>query len=278
MDISSNNINDEDLEDLPDLIPLENTSPAASPFFANLLSQFEQQIPYIFPMNTISQSGQMPILSPIGRRYYRRITHNSIINTQSWLQDGSGSFVSANTPPSPPTTSPPPLLAVFPQPMFTTQTFTNNNTATWNLSSVMEQSFQDKPRYKQVISDEGEEQIKYKKYTKEDDINAICAITREEFSIGDKIAILPCDHVFCKEAINKWLQTKKAECPICRFKLASKEVKEEECETDVNEYTRTIPRPQQMRQMIYDLITNSIDAEEDEAIQRAIIASMQEIN
>ena len=275
MDISSNNINEEDMDmdmdDLPDLIPLENISPAASPFFANLLNQFEQQIPYTVNMDTFSlQLGQTPIMSPIARRYYGRTTHlpinNHIINTHSWIQDGSaGTILPASaTPP----------LSVFSQPMFTTQTFPSNTITTGNLSSIMEQSFQEKARYKQVLSDKGEDQIIYKKYTEEDGTNVICAITREEFSIGDDIAILPCDHVFCSKAINKWLQTKKAECPICRFKLESKEVKEVS-ETTEDRYTRDIPRPQQMRQMIFDLINNSIDAEEDEAIQRAIIASLQ---
>ena len=109
------------------------------------------------------------------------------------------------------------------------------------------------------------------------DPNEICAITREKFSIGDDIAILPCDHVFCKEAINQWLQTKKAECPICRFKLASKEVKEE-VENAAIPRVMEMPRPQRMRQMLFDLINSSIDAEEDAAVQRAIIASLQEVN
>ena len=39
-----------------------------------------------------------------------------------------------------------------------------------------------------------------------------------------------------------------------------------------------IPRPQRMRQMLFDLINSSIDAEEDAAVQRAIIASLQEVN
>ena len=124
MDISSNNTNEEDMEDLPDLIPLDNVSPAASPFFANLLSQFEQQIPYTVNMDTFSlQLGQTPILSPIARRYYgrtiQRPINNHVINTHSWIQDGSaGTILPAAPPPTP--------LSVFPQPMFTTQTFPSN--------------------------------------------------------------------------------------------------------------------------------------------------------
>jgi len=261
MDIS-NNINDEDMDDLPELIPFEPASVAASPFFANLLNQFQQQIPYTMSLDRFSlQTGQIPIFSPISRRYIP--INNQVID----VQDGSAAML-------PPLT---PSLSAFTQPIFTTQTFPTNATTTGAISSIMEQSFQEKARYKQVLSDEGEEQITYKTYTPEDGTNAICAITREEFSIGDDIAILPCDHVFCKEAINQWLRTKKAECPICRFKLESKEVKEE-VENAAIPRVMEIPRPQRMRQMLFDLINSSIDAEEDAAVQRAIIASLQEVN
>lgn len=258
MDISNNDIND----DLPELIPFEPASISPSPFFANLLNQFQQQIPYTMNLDRFSlQSGQIPVISPISRRYLP--INNQVID----VQDGSAAML-------PPLT---PSLSAFTQPIFITQTFPTNATTTGNLSSIMEQSFQEKARYKQVLSDKGEEQITYKEYTKEDDPNEICAITREKFSIGDNIAILPCNHVFCKEAINQWLQTKKAECPICRFKLESKEVKEE-VENTAPSRVLEMPRPQRMRQMIFDLINQSIDAEEDEAVQRAIIASLQEVN
>jgi hypothetical protein len=55
-------------------------------------------------------------------------------------------------------------------------------------------------------------------------INTACGIWQEEFEEGEEISILPCNHAFKAEAITKWLTTEKAECPICRFKLASKEV------------------------------------------------------
>ena len=264
MDISNNTIND----DLPELIPLEPHVMEPSPFFANILNQFQRQIPYTMNLDRFSlQAGESPILSPISRSYYRRTSYFPINNQVIGVQDGSAVML-------PPLT---PSLSAFTQPIFTTQTFPTGATPTGNLSSIMEQSFQEKARYKQVLSDEGEAQITYKKYTKEAGTNAICAITREEFSIGDDIAILPCDHVFCKEAINQWLQTKKAECPICRFKLESKEVKVE-LENTATPRTMEIPRPQRMRQMLFDLINSSIDAEEDAAVQRAIIASLQDMD
>ena len=59
---------------------------------------------------------------------------------------------------------------------------------------------------------------------KELKINTACGIWQEEFEAGEAIKVLPCNHAFRAEAITKWLTTEKAECPMCRFKLESKEV------------------------------------------------------
>ena len=238
-------MNDDYPDDLPDLIPIEPDISSASPIFTNLLNQFAQQIPYTMDLNT----GQIPILSPIAHHHYGYLSPLSQINNR---------IMPTHT---------------FPPPLFTTTTFPRNTTG--YLSSIMDQSFQEKPRYKQVLSEEGVKQITYTTYTKEEGKSGICAITREEFAEGNDIAILPCRHVFSREAITQWLKTKKAECPICRFKLESKEVKEE-TENIEESQTIIIPRLRNMRQMIFNLINNSIDAEEDDAIQRAIIASLQD--
>ena len=55
-------------------------------------------------------------------------------------------------------------------------------------------------------------------------INTACGIWQEDFEAGEAIKILPCNHAFKAEAITQWLTTEKAECPMCRFKLKSKEV------------------------------------------------------
>jgi hypothetical protein len=55
-------------------------------------------------------------------------------------------------------------------------------------------------------------------------INTACGIWQEDFEKGEAIKVMPCNHAFKAEAITKWLTTEKAECPICRFKLESKEV------------------------------------------------------
>ena len=68
------------------------------------------------------------------------------------------------------------------------------------------------------------EMIYDQKTAEEMKINTACGIWQEEFEEGEQIKVLPCNHAFRPDAITKWLMEEKAECPICRFKLASKEV------------------------------------------------------
>ena len=49
-----------------------------------------------------------------------------------------------------------------------------------------------------------------------------------DFNQEDYVAQLPCNHCFNKEAIMKWVTTESATCPICRYKLKSKEVRIQE--------------------------------------------------
>jgi len=150
------------------------------------------------------------------------------------------------------------------------------------LSNVIAQSFRDKPRYKKVISEEGLETIAYKIYKEEEEVEKqTCAITREEFEDGEEIAILPCRHVFNKEAILTWLQKKSAECPICRKVFSSIEVREGENEGEVageseNQGDFIIPRFRNMRQILVNLIDDRIQEEDDYNIQQAIIASLRD--
>ena len=75
------------------------------------------------------------------------------------------------------------------------------------------------------------------------------------------------------------MDTKKsAECPVCRYKLDSIEVKDELENTSENNDMLIIPRFNNLRQMIMDLIDDRIQDEEDHNIQRAIIASLRDNN
>jgi len=101
---------------------------------------------------------------------------------------------------------------------------------------ILERSFeQDKNKYKQVLSEKGNDMVQYIKYSCEEyPEQTLCVITMKPFESGDSIAKLPCNHIFEKEAILKWLKEEKASCPVCRFKLDSKEEIVNEKKTDAS--------------------------------------------
>lgn len=71
---------------------------------------------------------------------------------------------------------------------------------------------------KKLISDEGKKQLRQEKYSKNEK-NMSCPITLTDFNENDIITKLPCGHCFEPTAIDHWLSTEKAECPVCRFEL-----------------------------------------------------------
>ena len=87
-------------------------------------------------------------------------------------------------------------------------------------------SFVENAKYKNILSSEGETQLRHLKYKKELNLNENCPIMTTTFEEDQDIITLPCNHCFEPEAISKWLKEEKAECPVCRFKLLSKEIKE----------------------------------------------------
>jgi hypothetical protein len=99
-----------------------------------------------------------------------------------------------------------------------------------DVASILARSLYDRHPVKKVITEEGQCVIVDKKFTismvEELKINGMCGIWQEEFEEGEDIKILPCNHAFKSEAIMRWLQKEKAECPVCRFSLESKEVNE----------------------------------------------------
>lgn len=95
----------------------------------------------------------------------------------------------------------------------------------YNINSILNSSLNDTGNYKQILSEDGENKMEEIKYSKDTCINNSCSIFHIDFAEGDSIIKLPCNHCFVPEAIKKWLKEEKAECPVCRVKLPSKEVK-----------------------------------------------------
>ena len=97
-----------------------------------------------------------------------------------------------------------------------------------NINEIINATLNDPSQslYKNVINKEAEESIEIKTYTKNEfSDQPMCMMTLNDFKEDDKIALLPCKHIFEKDAVLKWLKTEDARCPICRAKLPSKEIK-----------------------------------------------------
>ena len=105
---------------------------------------------------------------------------------------------------------------------------TTNNETTNIITRLLHSSFYDKPKYKEVLSEKGEEELKEIEYNSNLNTNSICPIFQTEFTENMQVILLPCNHIFSPEAIKKWLKREKAECPVCRYKLDSKEVENED--------------------------------------------------
>ena len=95
-----------------------------------------------------------------------------------------------------------------------------------NIQNLLHSTLNQKNKYKQVLSDEGKEQLLKSKYDKEKyPDQECCIISQKKFKEGDDVIELPCGHIFEPDMITHWLEKENPSCPICRFKLKSKEVK-----------------------------------------------------
>ena len=112
--------------------------------------------------------------------------------------------------------------------IFSTRNYPNNfeRLHTFEQDSNYEDSLYDTNPIKNIISDKGKTQLVKTKFTSCCK-NDTCPITFSDFKEGDSIIQLPCNHCFQEKAIETWVETEKAECPVCRYKLDSIEKKME---------------------------------------------------
>jgi SUMO ligase MMS21 Smc5/6 complex component len=125
--------------------------------------------------------------------------------------------------------------------------------------------------YKSVLSEEGEKCIIYKKFVVGKFQNDSCPMTLNDFIVGEEIAQLPCNHIFEKNAILKWLKDENASCPVCRKLLDSKEVKKSKKNFESNRRINSRINP---RNMIVELMNRQLEREEEKELQTAIMASL----
>jgi len=126
------------------------------------------------------------------------------------------------------------------------------------MASILSGSLYERNPVKKVIDEEACQEIKEHVFTaalvEEMKINSACGIWQEDFEEGEAIKILPCNHAFKAEAITKWLKEEKAECPICRQTLKSKEVNENQNQNfdddDSNEDAEPEPEPEHNNEVV----------------------------
>jgi hypothetical protein len=93
------------------------------------------------------------------------------------------------------------------------------------LNNVMQNSLYEQPGFRSVISQETLKKLNTIKFSKEKCKNDKCPILYTDFNEEDDVILLDCGHCFDPESIKKWLNEHKAECPVCRFKLDSVDVR-----------------------------------------------------
>ena len=105
----------------------------------------------------------------------------------------------------------------------------SSNTISNSIISTINESMNEKSRFKKVLSEEGEKSLTKVKYDKTKMDYDKCPILQSEFEPDEEITQLPCKHCFNTSAIEHWLKEEKSICPVCRYELDNVEKK---CNTD----------------------------------------------
>lgn len=94
------------------------------------------------------------------------------------------------------------------------------------LESFINSTFENKTKFKKVISDSELEKLKPQKFNKinETTTNIQCPILYYNFEENEEIIKLPCNHNYNCEAIIKWLSQESNTCPVCRHEFDYKEI------------------------------------------------------
>ena len=100
----------------------------------------------------------------------------------------------------------------------------SNSSSQQNFRNILEQTFQEKNKYKKVVSEDGLKNIKKIVYDESME-QKTCPIFMTSFEVGETVTQLPCKHIFNSSAIEKWLKEEQHVCPVCRYELDYKEVK-----------------------------------------------------
>lgn len=78
---------------------------------------------------------------------------------------------------------------------------------------------------KLVIKKDVLDKLKVHAYEKFEDKDTSCSICVDEFYKEDIVRLLPCNHIFHRICIDKWLLNESYMCPVCRKSAGEHEIK-----------------------------------------------------
>lgn len=150
-----------------------------------------------------------------------------------------------------------------------------------SINSILQSSLMDpcQDMYKNVLSEEGEKDIKTVVFKSCEFPNDTCPMTLNNFNDGDEVSQLPCGHIFGPDAIIKWLKKENASCPVCRKPLQSKEVKKNLLNTVIDSSSNRLATTRRQnlssRNVVLGFMERQIQREEEEELQAAIMESLR---
>ena len=157
-------------------------------------------------------------------------------------------------------------------------TFNNHYTSN-GFNNILNESFnRNNIVYKKILSEKGKDQLKRCLFKDSTKTNNSCPIFHLDFDDDDDIIELPCQHCFVPEAIEKWLNEEQAVCPVCRFELDSKEVKNSNnVENNIQEVEEADSDDEEIDSDDEELITEHTvqENDEDRLLQQAILDSLE---
>ena len=100
--------------------------------------------------------------------------------------------------------------------------YRNPNSSRRRFEQLLLHSFNQKPKYKKVLSEEGEQQLKKMLYKDSSKTNESCPIYYVDFEDDSEVIELPCKHCFTPAGIEKWLKEEKMNVQFVDFNLNQK--------------------------------------------------------
>ena len=109
--------------------------------------------------------------------------------------------------------------------------YRNPRSSRRRFEQLLMHSFNQKPKYKKVLSEEGEQQLKKMLYKDSSKTNESCPIYYVDFEDDSEVIELPCKHCFTPAGIEKWLKDNKLEDTTLLSKMDLPKYSEEDGKT-----------------------------------------------